>query len=360
MIMRFFAVLVATTMFVPALSLEAETTPLPVAVPPTDSHLRYVGRFDTHEAAGPRCSWSASTVMIKFQGTALNAKIVELGQNYWQVVIDGEPGAVLELMKGEHLYSVAAGLKDGEHTVELVKATEGFVGVTQFTGFQLNEGAALLAVPAKKRRIEVIGDSISCGYGNMAAAKEEHFSPKTENAYYTYGAIAARQVEADYSCVAFSGRKMWPDNTTPELYDRTLTFDPTNPWDFSKNTPDAIVVNLATNDFGRGIPDEAGWTAAYVGFIHRLREHAPKARIYCAIGTMMSDFPPNKPLTALRRYLDKIVADCGAAGDANVSILDFGTQAPVNGIGADWHPSKKTQELMGAQLAGALKRDLGW
>jgi hypothetical protein len=160
--------------------------------------------------------------------------------------------------------------------------------------------------------------------------------------------------------VAFSGRKMWPDNTTPELYDRTLTFDPTNPWDFSKYTPDAIVINLATNDFGRGIPDETGWAGAYVAFIHRLREHAPKARIYCAIGTMMSDLPPNKPLTALHRYLDKVVADCKAKGDLNVSILDFGTQDPANGIGADWHPSQKTQELMGAQLAGALKKDLGW
>ena len=360
MIMRFLAIFVATTMFVLPLSLEAETTPLPVIITPSDSHLRYVGRFDTHEAAGPRCSWSASTVIIKFRGTSLNAKMVELGQNYWQTVVDGKPSALLELMQGEHLYSVASGLPEGEHTVELVKATEGVVGVTQFTGFQLSEGATLLPVPAKKRRIEVIGDSISCGYGNMAGAKEEHFSPKTENAYYTYGAIAARQVEADYSCVAFSGRKMWPDNTTPELYDRTLTFDATSPWDFSKSTPDAIVINLATNDFGRGIPDEAGWTGAYVAFIHRLREHAPKARIYCAIGTMMIDYPANKPLTVLHRYLDKIVANCKAGGDPNVSIIDFGVQDPANGIGADWHPSKKTQEMMGAQLAGTLKKDLGW
>src|SRR3569623_680222 len=108
MITRFLAVVAVTTR-VPLGLLNAETAALPVTISPVDSHLRYVGRYDTHEAAGPRCSWSASTVTIRFQGTALNARIMELGQNYWQPVVDGKPGAVLELMKGEHLYCVAAG-----------------------------------------------------------------------------------------------------------------------------------------------------------------------------------------------------------------------------------------------------------
>lgn len=340
--------------------LMADPSPLPLSVAPADGNVRYMGRFDTRDAAGPRCSWPASTVMLKFEGTSLNARIREQGQDFLQVVVDGKPTEVLELALGEHLYSLAKDLPAGQHSVELVKATEGFVGLTQFTGFQLNEGGKLLPVLARKRRLEVIGDSISCGYGNMAASKEESFSPKTENAYYSYGAIAARQVDADYVCVAFSGRKMWPDNTTPELYDRTLTFDPGSQWNFSSFTPDAIVINLATNDFARSNPDETGWTDAYVAFIQRLRKHSPKAPIYCAIGTMMGDFGPNQPLTALRRYLDKVIAGCKAAGDEKVQIIDFGIQDPANGYGAGWHPSKKTQELMGEQLAKALKKDLGW
>ena len=349
-----FGLIFSTTM------LMADTSSLPVTVSAQDTLVRYVGRFDTRDAAGPRCAWSASTVAMKFHGTALNAKIADQGYNFWQVVIDGKPAAVLPMQAGEHLYTVAEGLKDGDHTIELLKATEGALGISQFTGFQLSEGGRLLPVEARKHRLEVIGDSISCGFGNMAASAAEHFSPQTENAFYSYGAIAARAVEADYVCVAFSGRKMWPDNTTPELYDRSLTLDSTSQWDFAKFTPEAIVINLATNDFGGGAPDEAGWTGAYEAFIRRLRQHAPKARIYCAMGTMMTDRAPGQPVTVLRHYLEKIAANCKAAGDEAVSIIDFGEQDPANGIGAGMHPSKKTHELMGEQLAKTLRKDLGW
>lgn len=339
---------------------EGEPASLPVAIAPTDASIRYVGRFDQRDAAGPRCSWPACSVSIRFQGSAVNAKIRDEGHNFWQTIVDGRPAAVLELGAGEQLYALAAGLPEGEHRVDLVKATEGLVGISQFTGFQLSEGGKLLPVPAPSRRIEVIGDSISCGYGNMAGSQFESFSPKTENAYYTYGAIAARQLGADYLCVAFSGKKMWPDNTIPEMYNRTLTFDEGSEWRFASYVPDVIVINLATNDFGSGNPEMTGWTGAYAAFIRRVRQNAPKARIYCAIGTMMADWEPRKPLTTLRGYLAKVVADCAAAGDSAVQIIDFGVQNPVHGIGANWHPSKKTQELMGEQLAATLQKDLGW
>lgn len=342
-------------------AVRASEAELPVAVAATDTHVRYVGRFDTRDTAGPRCTWSASTVALKFQGTDLNVKLNEQGHDRWQVEVDGAPTTVLEPESGAHVYPVAAGLPDAAHTVLLVKATEGFVGITQFLGFELNAGGKLLPNPPARRRIEVIGDSISCAYGNEGANQNEHFSPKTENAYYSYGDIAARKLGADYDCVAYSGRKMWPDNTIGELYDRALTDDAASQWDFSKWSPDVIVINLATNDFGKAIPEEAGWTTAYEAFIKRLRTHYPRAVVYCAIGTMMGDWSPtNKPLTTLRAYLKKIVSDMAAAGDLRVHVIDFGTQDMKNGLGSDWHPSKKTHEIMAAQLVETLRHDMDW
>ena len=122
-----------------------------------------------------------------------------------------------------------------------------------------------------------------------------------------------------------------------------------------------IVINLATNDFGKAIPEEAGWTNAYEAFIKRLRTHYPRATVYCAIGTMMADWSPtNKPLTTLRTYLKKIVSDMAAAGDTKVHVIDFGTQDMKNGLGSDWHPSKKTHEIMAEKLEETLRMDLGW
>lgn len=337
-----------------------DAAPLPVAVAATDPDIRTIGRFDLSDKAGPRCEWPASAVALKFQGTDLNVKIKDGDSNRWQVEVDGKPTMALQMRGGEHTYSVATGLPAGEHTIRLVKATESFFGPTQFMGFQLNEGGKLLPLPAPGRGLEVIGDSISAGYGNEAANQNDHFSAKTENAYFTYGAVAARQIGADYVCLAWSGKKLWPNNTLPEFYDRTLPLDTGSHWDFSKWTPDAVLINLATNDFGKTNPDEAGWTGAYRAFIAHIRQHYPTAQIYCAIGPMMSDWGANKPLTSVRAYLAKMVADLAAAGDAKVHIIDFGVQDMKNGIGADWHPSKKTHELMGEQLAGVLRKDLGW
>lgn len=335
---------------------------LPVEISASDPDLRYVGRWDWSEAAAPRCAWSASRVLIRFEGKSLDAKIRDNGKNLWQVLVDGKAGAVIQTRAGEQVYRVADGLAAGEHTVELVKRTEASVGPAQFLGFQGAEGSVAKPVPALGRRLEVIGDSISCGYGNEAASEKERFNPATENACLTYGAIAAKELGAEYVCVAWSGKKLWPNNTIPELYDRIVPQDAASKWDFSKWQPDAVVINLATNDFNPKNPEEEGWVNAYKEFIGRIRKNYPGARIYCAIGTMMNDEWPqgNMALTTVRKYIDRVVSEMKASGEDKLGIIDFGIQKRENGLGADWHPSVKTQQVMGEQLAAVLKKDLNW
>ena len=347
--------LLAVVMLAPWVARAAE-------ISPRDANVRYVGRFDLADEAGPRCTWPASTVAFTVSGGSVGVRLKDNGKNFWQVVINGESTGVLALQPGEQVYPVAKDLPPGRHTIELVKRTESFVGVTQVLGVVIDDGAKLWPTPERVRRIEVIGDSISCGYGNEAASKEEKFSAATENAWLAYGAVGARAVEADYVCIAWSGKKLWPDNSIVDLYGRTLATSDKSVWDFARWTPDVVVVNLGTNDFNsKGNPDEAGWVAAYVEFIAQIRGRYPKAAVYCAVGTMMSDWPESrKPRTVILGYLEKVIAQANAAGGAPVRLIDFGVQKKENGIGADWHPGAKTHELMGAQLAETLKRDLGW
>src|SRR5205807_2650882 len=110
-------------------------------------------------------------------------------------------------------YEAATGLPNGEHTLELFKRSESFVFNIQLLGIQLEAGKKLLPPePAAKRRIELIGDSITCGYGNECANEKEHFSLATENNYLAYGPLAARAVKADCVQIAWSGKKLAPDN----------------------------------------------------------------------------------------------------------------------------------------------------
>ncbi|HLX64668.1 MAG TPA: SGNH/GDSL hydrolase family protein [Planctomycetota bacterium] len=343
-------------------SVSAEDAPLPVEVAPNDAKIHYQGRFDTQDAKGPRCAWPACDVSVKFKGTAVNAKLGEAGNDRIDVIVDGKEAKVLTPKGASVVYALAPDLPDGEHTVELMKRTEANQGVTQFQGFQLSAGAQLLDQPAHKHRLEVIGDSISCGYGNEGKNQNEHYKAETENAFLTYGAMAARALNADYVCVAWSGRKMWPDYSIPEVYGRTLPNDAKSEWDFSKQIPDVVLINLGTNDFRGKNPDEKGWTEAYKNFIARVRKNYPKAAIYCASGSMMSDsWPPDQhALSTLHKYLNEIIDELKKAGDSNIRFIAFDPQDQKNGLGSDWHPSVKTHELMAAKLVEAIKKDLGW
>ena len=152
------------------------------------------------------------------------------------------------------------------------------------------------------------------------------------------------------------------DNTIVDLYDRVApNVSGSAKWDFAQWIPDAVVINLGTNDFAKANPEEAGWIAAYVAFIKRIQTHYPKAAVYLTVGPMISEWPGDrKPRSVILGHIEKIVAQANAAGGVPVRFVDFGTQAQHNGIGAQWHPSVKTHSLMAEKLTAAFKRDLGW
>lgn len=334
-------------------------------IAPDDPRLVYVGRFDHRDPAGPRCEWPASSVTARFRGTGMQVELSDSGSgdDEFDVIVDHDTPRVVHPGPGPTWVDLASDLANGEHQVRVVKRTEAIVGCAQFRGFRVSPGGTLLQATPLPHRIEVIGDSISCGYGIEAASEKQHFSPKTENAYMAYGDIAARAVDAQYVCIAWSGRTMWPDNTLPSVYDLTLPTDPTSKWNFADYQPEAVLINLATNDFRTGVPPADAWTAAYAAFVRRVRSNDRHAMIYLASGTMMSDFwpPGQKSLTVLNSYLDRIQANLRAAGDGRIRIIHFGSQDPSHdGLGADYHPSLKTHQKMADKFVAALQADLGW
>jgi lysophospholipase L1-like esterase len=344
--------------------------PLPQQILPNNSQIHYSGRFDLSQPGVAKCSWPATAITLRFKATAINAKL-GLGENRFTVVLDNQPLKRLTGKIGDsktdpetRVYALATGLTPSEHTVTLFKNTETNVGDATFAGFQLPAGAETLSPSVFKRKIEVIGDSISAGFGIEGADQNERFMPSTENAYLTYGALTARALQAEYSCIAWSGRTLWPTFTIPEIYNRTLPRGPEPIWPGDAQLPDVYVINLSTNDFSRPEnPAEEAWVKAYRDFIATLRAKSPDATIYCAQGPMLSDTWPRerKVRSTARAYIERVVRESNAAGDSKVHFIEFELQdIPKNGAGSAYHPNVKTNQIMAAKLTAAIQADLGW
>src|SRR5262249_27432726 len=157
------------------------------------------------------------------------------GTNVFQVVIDGEIKKVLrtDKTKGESVYMLAEGLPDTTHDISLHRRTEAKVGEAVVFGFDaMGPEARMLPPPVPlERRIETIGDSISTGYGNEGPGGACGYANTEQNEYATYGAIAARNLNAEHTTIAWSGKTI---HEMGEYFDKALPGRSDGPhWDFS-------------------------------------------------------------------------------------------------------------------------------
>lgn len=322
-----------------------------------------VGRVDRRDPAGPRFGWPGTEIRARFSGTGLSLHLADSGASYYDVSIDAAPPTALVVSGPAQVYEVAAGLAPGVHDVVVTKRTETLLGVTQLLGIVPAPGGALVPTPVwSGRRIEIVGDSISCGYGVLGTEATCRFSASTESEPHAWGALSAKALSAMHTTIAFSGLGVSrnygrdPSDTMPERYGRALAGDPSSTWDHSF-APDVVVVSLGTNDFtgGQGDPGPT-FQSKYEAFLGALRAIHPKAPIVAVTSPMLSE--PNR--TILRGYVEGAIAARAATGDANLTMLDIDEQHESDGYGCDYHPSAAKQAQMAATLTAHLKTLMGW
>lgn len=319
--------------------------------------MHYVGRVDT-SGSSARFAWSGTGAVVRFNGTSVSVDLGG-GQEY-TVVVDGTVGPKLTATNGVN--KLAQGLAAGEHTVELYRRTEASEGESEIRGFDFG-GGVLLAPPPVTRRLEFIGDSITCGYGNEGTSASCGFTPQTENHYLTYAALTARELRAELSTVAWSGKGVvcnYGDDANsckdpfPTYYDRILPNRADSAWDFARFQPNAVVINLGTNDLSTDSdPDEATFKAAYKDLLKRVRKNYPSAHILCTNGPLLS----GTDLANVRKYIQDAVTELA---DPKVSSFEIATQDGSDGYGCDYHPSLERHKKMATVVTAALKTALGW
>jgi lysophospholipase L1-like esterase len=327
--------------------------------PSADVHL--IGRFTGD--AQPRFEWPGSAIVTRTDGASISVELDDGGNNLFEVWVDGALAAPITAQAGDHTYPVASGLAAGAHDVVIARRTESFFGATTYLGLP---GASLVSTPGPSRWIEFVGDSITCGYGVLGPDMSSCFSNLTEAETRGWAELASEQLGAAHTAIAYSGIGVSRNNdgsTTdvmPQLYERTLADDPT-PWGFTAYTPDVVVIDLGTNDFAKGDPGQA-FVTAYEAFVAQIRAHYPSAWIVVAQSPMLSDGYPAGAMqrTKAAAYLQQVVSDRKAGGDARVAFVDIAEQDPNDGYGCDYHPSATTHAKMAAQLVTALHAIVGW
>jgi lysophospholipase L1-like esterase len=236
----------------------------------------------------------------------------------------------------------------------------------EFRGFGLDEGRKLLPPPAMPvRKIEFIGDSMTCGYGVETTDEKEDFSDETENHYYTYAALTARALKAQHVVVArsgigiyrnYNGPKTGNADCMPRVYDQTLFGVESEKWDFSQYTPDVVCVNLGTNDVSTDPYDKTMLENAYRDFYYTLRAKYPEAKIVFLSGCALV----GTRLEHIQYAMDGVVRQARLKGDTNVYRFDMSHQTGDLGYGAKWHPSLWQQEKMAGELTAYLRGLMKW
>ncbi|SES93647.1 cellulase family glycosylhydrolase [[Clostridium] polysaccharolyticum] len=259
-------------------------------------------------------------------------------------------------------------------TVKVIKLSESQAGTVGIGDITVTSQNGIAPAKAKAHKIEFIGDSITCGYGIDDENINGGFKNSTEDGSKTYAYKTAQMLDADYSVVSVSGIGVISnytgagskndENVMPKYYDKLAYSwaafgDWTSPakveWDFSKFQPDAVVINLGTNDSSYVAHDaarELEFVAGYVDFIKQIREKNPDATIFCTLGIMGNDLYPQ-----IEQAVAKYTAQ---TGDKNVTAMEFDSQQMSDGICVDWHPSDKTNTKAATKLSAYMKAVMGW
>ena len=254
---------------------------------------------------------------VNFVGTKLDLYVTDVDCSSeatpgMRVYIDGTD---VGPYRSSEVSNAVKNLEYGLHTVRVLKTN------SSWTNGQLNGLSLMLCntdgvfVPVEKRtlKFEFFGDSITAGYGCGQPDYPQYTSANfyNEDGTKTYAQYTADYFNANSSIIASSGWTISYDQPTwksmvpryfesfymhTDIANRVPSVLESNHYDVSKNKPDVVFINLATNDLNTNILTQSfngnvenrnnAFKNGYKTFITTIRNAYPNATIVCLNGLM--------------------------------------------------------------------------
>ncbi len=331
-------------------------------------------------------SYSGSSITFSFVGKKAVAVLFSDASS-WDKTLKGfmavyvndedKPRTRFELQDGDNEYILYESDTEAEVTIRLERITEAAFAKCGIKKIWVDAKQLLPKPLPKPHRIEIIGDSITCGYGVEAESELNTFHTAEENPEKSYSLLMARALDVDVHLVSWSGIGVISCYVDPEVNEplnewlMPMLYRYTDAhvskeilkqeqkdwekWDFNKYVPELILVNLGTNDasYCRELDDRnAFYAKEYDKFLSYIRQMNPAAQILCVLGTM-----DQRLCTTLENCVKEYI---NRTQDEKVTYFHLPEQAEEDGKGADFHPSFITQQKTAKLLTAKAKEIMNW
>jgi hypothetical protein len=327
-----------------------------------DERIQYTGRVDFANPKLPRFWQPGVTITMRVEGNGCDLIIQDemlwgSNHNYIELVVDGMAIRMQTRSKRDTINLVQY-LMPGKkfHDIQLIKNTEANIGYMEFVGL-ISRGELVPPPPKPVRKIECIGNSITCGTGSDMSVvpcgkgkwHDQH------NAYMSYAAIMARSLNAQSHLSSVSGiglmRSCCNMNIImPQVYDKISMRNDTIQWDFKNYQPDVVTICLGQND---GIQDSIAFCNNYISFLKTLRAYYPKSTFVLLSSPMAND----KLRNFMKATITSVQQSMNNNGDKKVYSYVFNKQYSS---GCDYHPSLDEHKLIAKELTTFIKKIMKW
>lgn len=328
------------------------------AINATDNRITVMGRTQANSDGSVRFAYPGVSFFINTNAASMSMLASSNSGKAWlDIIVDDSEPKIIQINQQPQSYELFRFEKAGKHKVRIINRTETWQAITTISKFELDKGNLLAAPSLPKRKILVLGDSVSCAEMIDRVAGEKP-DPRWNNARESYGMLTAKALNAQVHLVCMGGRglvRSWNDKTDehqlPTFYDFSIP-EEQNPalWNHQHYDPDVIVSAIGTNDFNPGIPDREHYVNTYVKLLLKLLAQHKHAQIILTEGAIIT----GDKKAALQDYIAEAVK---RVDDARVHSVAANIYP---GDATDGHPTKAQHAAMATDLTPHIKAIMKW